>query len=572
MKRSSQVLDLIAGGLLFLVCLPLITAFFKPGYFTTHDSDYHLVRLAHFAREVENGHFPVRIVPQLAEGYGYATFNYFYPLPYLLALIPHYLGASLGESLKLIMVLSTVLFGAGMYVWLRDELSIKASWLGTFISLWVPYRLVTQYVTGQLGGAVALAFVPWLIWVVGRWFKQPNAWHLPLISLLVGGLITAHLLTLFAFVPLFVCLGLGWWWQYRPSRQNWFYLALAGLGGVGLASFYLLPAFLERSYVKMGQEVLVKFEDHWPTLKQLIYSPWGYGYSMTGAGDGMSFQLGLAQLWIGVAVLAWLVIGAGLKSKDAAILFVKSHSVAVAVGVGTLISILLMLPAAEPLWRVLFFLPYLQYPWRLLAVPMVGVGFLAAWLAQRSKLGLAAVVLAIILAVFGNRNYLRTWELTRYPDEHYLSNSTVFNGSTDISWEALPIQTTTHPVGPATSLVVSPLATVSAKPAHHHSFTLELDKEQPVVLALLYYPQWHVTLNGQKRETSAGPNGLLSFIGPAGKHQVDVRLVSTPIEQVANWTTVVSLAILAIAVLFFILKPSRDKMSSARYHGKESAS
>jgi len=43
----------------------------------------------------------------------------------------------------------------------------------------------------------------------------------------------------------------------------------------------------------MIDDTLFNFKDHFPFIKQLIFSPWGHGASLWGPGDGMSFQVGI---------------------------------------------------------------------------------------------------------------------------------------------------------------------------------------------------------------------------------------------------------------------------------------
>ena len=65
------------------------------------------------------------------------------------------------------------------------------------------------------------------------------------------------------------------------------------------------------------------FTDHFVTLKQLIYSPWGYGGSGEGLSDGMTFQLG--KIHIG------LVFGSIILS----IIYITIMSLRVPISIGT---------------------------------------------------------------------------------------------------------------------------------------------------------------------------------------------------------------------------------------------
>jgi hypothetical protein len=83
----SPILNTLRGGnTLAFVCIVLFALFvsrtlFQPGYFTTHDGDFHIARTFHLIYELQQGQFPVRFATQAAFGHGYPTFLFFYPLP-----------------------------------------------------------------------------------------------------------------------------------------------------------------------------------------------------------------------------------------------------------------------------------------------------------------------------------------------------------------------------------------------------------------------------------------------------------------------------------------------------------
>ena len=48
------------------------------------------------------------------------------------------------------------------------------------------------------------------------------------------------------------------------------------------------------------------YSNHFVYLHQLFYSPWGYGFSVPGPNDGMSFALGWSHLLLVVVVWVWI--------------------------------------------------------------------------------------------------------------------------------------------------------------------------------------------------------------------------------------------------------------------------
>src|SRR5207253_27487 len=68
--------------------------------------------------------------------------------------------------------------------------------------------------------------------------------------------------------------------------------------GLGLAAFFWLPAMAERDLVHVHRllEGFLNYYNNFAYVFQLINSPWGYGFSVPGPDDGMSFAIGAAHL------------------------------------------------------------------------------------------------------------------------------------------------------------------------------------------------------------------------------------------------------------------------------------
>lgn len=525
----------------------MLQAFLPPGYFKTHDGDFHLVRLYHFVNEINRGQFPVRVAQDLAYGYGYPVFNYFYPLPYLAGSVFALAGLPLGESLKVVVALSTVISAIACFYWLRGHTK-GANWpafVGTVLSMLAPYRLASLYVTGQVGTILAFAWIPLLLLSIFQVITKERRIFIPIGALAIAGLILSHINTLIIFSPLIAVYTLILMWQTGVKKTTLLSLTGLGLLGLGIASFYLLPSLLEKNLVRMGDTVFVRYEDHWPTVKQLLYSPWGYGFSQTGPVDGMSFQLGLAT-WLGLGVASLLSLPWLLKLKTARAVALQEVALPLAILGVTLGSLVLMLPVSNAVWQIAFPIQYLQYPWRWLSLSVVATA-LVITLMLKGKRGYLLGVILLALAFFNTRNYLRSWENTRYPDSHYLQDWTLMNASTDISWENLPVGVTEIPSKPAENLVMGEELTI---PAKTRQFTTEFATETPLTLNLFAFPYWEVTANGQKLPTTTSETGLLQFVVPAGKQELEIKIGSTPLASTSNLLTFLSL-LLCGSLLFY---------------------
>ena len=272
------------------------------GYFATHDGDFHLVRLAYYINSIQAGYFPPRLIPELAYGYGYPVFHFFYPLVYLFASGFSALGFSLGMSLKLLMGTVSIASGYAFYAWLRSHFTPTAALFGTILFIFAPFRFVTLYVTGQLGGLFSFLWVPLILLCLFQIIVKKNNLSVVLLGLVLACFITTHLLSIVAFGLLIAAYAGVLLYSSTDTLSHKMLtlkkLFLSGILGFFLSAFYILPMLLEKHWFKIGNQVVIAYQDHWPSVAQLLYSPWGFGYSVPGVSDAMSFQIGFAQLLV----------------------------------------------------------------------------------------------------------------------------------------------------------------------------------------------------------------------------------------------------------------------------------
>src|SRR3972149_7418364 len=94
--------------LIIFLSLLALWPFFKKGYFETHDGDWIIIRFSAFHQTLAASQIPVRFVDRLNNNYGYPVFNFLYPLPFYLAEIPKVLGFGFVDSVKIVLIISTV--------------------------------------------------------------------------------------------------------------------------------------------------------------------------------------------------------------------------------------------------------------------------------------------------------------------------------------------------------------------------------------------------------------------------------------------------------------------------------
>ncbi len=184
--------------------------------------------------------------------------------------------------------------------------------------------------------------------------------------------------------------------------------------GMVLAAFFWIPAF--RDPVDQLTAATFSFRDHFPTFGQLLYSPWGYGLSVPGPDDGMSFMVGPLHLLAGLmGLLAAIRRGPG-----------RARALGIAAATASGIGIFLASPASLFLWERIPLLQFVQLPWRALVLPTLFLPVLAALalddIPRSAAIGAVGLVLLANLAHTEPKGYLR------FDDEFYEPARIAANG------------------------------------------------------------------------------------------------------------------------------------------------
>ena len=512
-KKIKKVIPLLLlmAPVLF-AALPL----FLPGFIPTHDGEYHLIRFYEFETMLRAGHWFPRWAPGLNSGYGIPLFNFFYPLPNYIGALFHSLGWQLTDAFKLTLATGYITAAIFCYLWLTKVYNRRAALVGSILFAYVPYWFVDLYVRGSVGEVLAImCFIIFLASAEHRWAA--------LTSISVAGIILSHNILSMVFVPLSVCYAL------LRHRRHILYILL----GIGLSSYFWIPALFERGYV-IGLNT-VNFREHFVELFQLLLPSWGTGFSAIGIPYGeMSQQLGIVT--IVVSIWAAILIFRGKQRRESRLLG------------GSLILLVLivffMLGISQPLWELLSPLQLLQFPWRLLSVVLPIAGLLTAYLISRLKGVLWAIV--VVLAAFGfSCPYMRPVTYETRDDQYYLSQKEFTDGTSSLGnsfstiwspWKKERAKDKAEVIGG-----VGEIGEVSDEDPINMLLAISSEEKITVRVNIAYYPGWTVVVDGVKTAIDYQMDGLITFQIPAGVHKVRVFFGETALQNMANLLSLFSL-------------------------------
>ena len=599
--------------LVILFSLFAIGPLLQPGYqWDAHDARHSVYFLFEFDQGIQDGIPYPRWQPDFAFGYGYPFFNIYGPLATYVAEAFYLLGFGYVGAVKIVFALSVVASGLAMYGFVKRVLGRRAALVAAVAYMIIPYRLVDIYVRAALAESVAYVFVPLVLWGVWATLHHPRMANVLGLALAYAALMfTSPLVTLLLTLILVfyvAVLALARVNDLQPFRQLTRESLLPLLGhlgnvllptaiglilGIGLSAVFALPAMTENRFVRVDQWYGGRYAwgKDFVEFFQLFSPRWGFGASVPGPDDDVSFQLGavavVLSLFAMVPIFSMKARGGLSRPAVRLILFFAAL---------TAVIVFLMLEVSAPVWQALSLAQLAQFPWRLLTFTVISMAFLcgAAAISARPAKGFVdlSTLILVSLLILGSLPYVKA-ELSE--QEVSIANLMRFQQSADemtgsTAWvKEIPTWSSMadfHIAGkPVTSKVN--YGFLYAQPGENHARTLELGvyyelveylaKGGPLMISFdtFYYPGWHAYLLDQETNevieelpiAKRGELGLMTVRVPEGLGRVLLQFEDTPVRKLGTFVTFASLALMILMALAGVAL----KLSKPRQRREEAA-
>jgi hypothetical protein len=557
---------------LFIIFLILLSLFatkslWHTGLFTSHDGPHQAVRLFYYEQSLKEGLFPPRYVLPALHGFGYPLFVFNYHLPWLLALPFSLLGLSIYDCIKVIFIITFIVSGITMYLWQKKLFGPWPAFVGAFLYLWAPYRFLDIYVRGSLGEAVTFMFLPLVLWgltICSRSDPERNRVRPYIIGAIgIAGVILSHSLIFLLFLPVIIL----------SNLSNLKRMFASVLLGFSLSAFYLFPAFLLKKdtvFTRLMAGTTSGFADHFPTIHQLLYSPWGYGFSFPGPNDEMSFQVGIAQ-WIVVGLSLLLFFTPGVEASGAkkdfqvkrklqgfmkTLFFSPQGWIGLTFLLTFAFSIFMMQPVSTPVWKLVNQFAYIDYPWRYLFLSVFSASVLGGFCVNSFKLPksprflkllkpqLFLGVFLVAVAFYTNRNNIRVNAWLDWSVQAFVGDGDTSNTYEEYS----PIQADKNYMRSVKELIQvlkgEGRQDQVVKKTSQISFNAQNNKDSLYRVNVWYFPQVKVLVDGKPVVYSYKDKGVLDFWVGQGSHQVKIDFIRTKLEKIGLVISGISLIIL----------------------------
>lgn len=528
---------------------------FVPGFFPMHD-DTQVARVFEMGKALADGMFPVRWVSDLGYGYGYPIFNFYAPLAYYFGGFLHLVGADALLAVKTTMVFGIVLSGIFMYLLAKEFWGTIGGVISSVFYVYAPYHAVDIYVRGDVAEFWAYAFIPLVFYSLRKVYKTGEWKFVAIGALGYSGIILSHNLTAMMVTPfiLIAILLASYYAAIKHKKKNTtYYLLFTPILGIMLSAFYFLPAIIEMNFTNVLSQIGggADFRDNFVCFYQLWHSPWGFGGSVPGCIDGMSFIMGK---WHVIASSLSLIILFWLKNKDK-----EKFTVLLFAFLGLFFSIFLLLEQSKIIWENIYLMSFFQYPWRFLVM----VSFFSSFIAGSIALLFKATDKKILY--IGSVVFIALFIMTSIK---FFSPQTIFKGepgdftsSYAIKWDAsktsdeyMP-QDFQKPKNP-NEIPVNALSPEDSKikisdiqkKTQTINAVINSDSETNIDINLAYFPAWKAYINGKRREYQVTGKGL-SMVVPKGKHELKLVFEETRVEKIGNIISLSGLFVLIIGII-----------------------
>jgi len=536
--------------------------------FTGHDMPDHIARCVELKYSLENGVFFPRIFSNLCFGYSVPILNFQSPLFYYAVWIVDLFTNNIAEALKLLCALCFIFSGIFMfylvrYIW-KDE---RASLIAGLLYIYTPYHISEIYVRASLTEFFAVTLFPLLLLQYLKFLEEKTPSRLLFLGILVAMLILSHNPMALIFPPF-----LAGFILYRAlvaKRVKLIWDSLKPfLLGLALSLFFTAPAFIEKQYIGFSKLTagVTDFRKHFVYLFQFFSPVWGNKYSVPGPVDGMSFQLGFFNM---IAVIFAVLLFNKFKRADRSLIaFLLASFFATA---------FLMLENSRIIWDYLPLLPYIQFPWRFLAL----TGFISSILAGAimtkvlpgNDKGLACpylflICIAIILPTppfFKYVEYKRESLLPLTPERVRYSGTT-----SSYRDEYLPIWVKDKPTHPPASKIEPQSPSIRTEnltiTPQRYEFTYYNENNRGLIrINTFYFPGWKARIDGQDSPLlyEGAFNGIMHLQVPSGKHRVKIEYAGTNVQKIGWWASVCTFfALLLWTIYVSWFKPKTIARSS----------
>lgn len=290
--------------LLIVVCILPAISILRIGAYESGDFNIHIYRAMEFYSSLTEGNIMPSWAGNLNASYGYPLHIFNYNLPYYIISFFHWIGISFIGSLKLFIAFN--IFLSGIFMFLFSQKIFKnnlASFTSSIFYVFAPYHLIDLHFKVVIGEILFFTILP-LSFLSLYVLKNKTS----LLSILFASLSFAALIMSHPVLALFAGILMLFYVFFNSSKNNFKILFLYTFVAFSISLSMSLPTWL-------GSLLLSKFSfiqnikletSYFPTLQDILYSPWRMGLLFQGPQGEISHLVGYVHLFIVILLTVFI--------------------------------------------------------------------------------------------------------------------------------------------------------------------------------------------------------------------------------------------------------------------------
>ena len=536
--------------LLVISILPIISIF-RTGAYESGDFGIHVRRTMEFYSLISQGNLMPTWAADLNATYGYPLFAFNYTLPYYIISLFHLLGFSFIASLKLFLASNFVLSGIFMYLFSKNYFkNTLSAFTVSIFYLFTPYHLISLHFKITIGEILAYTFTPLVFYFASKFLGNKKFINLLLSGFSLGLVTLSHIVVGIFLIPV-LCL-------YITFETKQFYKGV--LYSLGIILVFLLTSMYQWAAPLIYKPYLFITANpsdpskafYFPTIADLLYSPWRFGLLFQGPKGELSFLLGYAQL-LTVLIIVFLLLKNRIKKeyKKIALLWIVLFFA----------TVFLITPQSIFIWR---FLPVINEvgSQRLLILASFFTSLFAGYITiiynKRKLIIYGMIVFAIGTTIL---NWGQRRVIPEINDSVLRENLAIGIKWGDEHFYALPRwidqkQLWFSKIPNSHLEILSGNATVKNlnRTSTNHQYLINAKTPISIRENTLYFPGWLLTSNGKFISTQIDKRGIITANLPAGLQKIELKYQDLFMFKLTKIISVISVLIILLISFTYTLR------------------
>jgi predicted aminopeptidase len=496
-----------------------------------HETWSYVYRVIAFGDALAHGHWSPQWVTYFRGGLGSPYFGYYQPGFF-------YVAALLATRLPVMTAIAAAVWTfafvgyAGVFSLVRGRFGVASGVLAGTMLLVATYVRSELYRRGDLSEFAGMMTIAATLAVLVGWLEDGGRWRWAALALGAGAVVVLHPVAGLAGYATFGT-AIAVWTLATRAWSRALAAAAALAVGIGLATFYWLPLWLEWSFVQ-GENATKGYRVVDAFLSPLVLLGLAPEHPFLPRALGLP-TLSLVAVACGITAWRWRAIAPPQR---------RLFAVLAVLAVG---STVMMASVSSIVWESVPLLALVQFPWRLLMVHTVALAAITGCIVSVPR----AVPLVVAALVAWPLVGLRPVPMIRFTPCTKVQQLQAQNFAPDSADEWLPTGAQRLvPHGAWHIPTITGPGTVAELDRTTDSVHAKIATDAPAVVTLphYYFPAgWYATLDGEPVPIGRDARGLITVSVPRGGF-LEVRFTMTPARRTGLVVSAATLALLVLGV------------------------